>query len=70
MAMDRESIPIRKARKAAGFTQREMSEYLGIPLRTIENWEMGVNSPSPWAERLIIEKIEQYIKERNQKKEE
>ena len=70
MTMDRENIPIRKARKTAGFTQKEMSEYLGIPLRTIENWEMGVNSPSKWAEKLIIEKLEQYSNERNQKKEE
>ncbi|MCI1726885.1 MAG: helix-turn-helix domain-containing protein [Lachnospiraceae bacterium] len=36
----------------AGFSQRQMSEELGIPLRTIENWDMGTRRPAPWLEIL------------------
>ena len=30
---------IRSARMEAGLTQAELAEWLGIPKRTIENWE-------------------------------
>ena len=30
---------LKKARKQAGMTQKEFSEYFGIPCRTIEDWE-------------------------------
>ena len=32
---------LKKARKQAGMTQKEFSEYFGIPCRTIEDWERG-----------------------------
>ena len=32
---------IKEAREAAGMTQKEMSERLKIPQRTIEDWERG-----------------------------
>lgn len=48
---------IKTARKAAGLTQQEMSDRLGIPKRSIESWEGGQRKPTPWAERLIIEKL-------------
>ena len=41
---------IKLARKSAGLTQQSMSEMLGIPKRTIGNWETGVSSPPDWAE--------------------
>ena len=37
--------PIKKARIAAGLTQKKMSELLGIPLVTIECWDRGVRTP-------------------------
>ncbi|HIU79208.1 MAG TPA: helix-turn-helix domain-containing protein [Candidatus Avilachnospira avicola] len=48
---------IRSARMEAGLTQAELAEWLGIPKRTIENWEQGSRKPSPWLEKLLIEKI-------------
>lgn len=33
---------IKEARKEAGLTQQQMSDEMGIPKRTIENWERGV----------------------------
>lgn len=55
---------IKEARKKAGLTQKGMSEALGIPQHTIENWEMGLRSCPEWAERLIIEKLERIAEEK------
>lgn len=56
---------IKKARIEAGITSRaEMSRLFEIPVRTIENWESGVRIPPHWAEKLIIEKLEQIKKKR------
>lgn len=48
---------IREARKAAGLTQKQMSEKMGIPKRTIENWEGGTRKCPEWAERLIVAEL-------------
>lgn len=51
---------IKKARIEADITSRaEMSRLFEIPIRTLENWESGVRIPPHWAEKLIIEKLEQ-----------
>lgn len=49
---------IREARKAAGLSQRRMAEVMGIPQRTIENWEAGVNDPPEYVERLVVQELE------------
>lgn len=36
-------MTFKELRKASGMTQKAFSDYFGIPLRTIENWERGVN---------------------------
>ncbi|MDD2627110.1 MAG: helix-turn-helix transcriptional regulator [Candidatus Methanomethylophilus sp.] len=48
---------IRAARKRLGLTQKELSEKLDIPKRTIENWEGGVRTPPEWVKRLVLEKM-------------
>lgn len=54
---------IKKTRIEAGITSRaEMSRLFEIPVRTLENWESGVRIPPHWAEKLIIEKLEQIKK--------
>lgn len=50
---------IKRWRKNAFLTQAQMAQRLEIPQRTIESWEMGDRSPAPWAEKLIIEKLQQ-----------
>lgn len=50
---------IKEARKKAGMTQKEMAEFFGMPKRTIENWEGGINDPPKWVGRLIIDKLKQ-----------
>lgn len=50
-------MTIKEARKSAGLTQQALSDLLGIPKRTIENWEGGKRNCPEWCERLIVEKI-------------
>jgi transcriptional regulator with XRE-family HTH domain len=54
---------IKQARKAAGFTQCEMCEELGIPLSTIKAWDSDKSAPPEWAERLIVEKLKKIAEE-------
>lgn len=55
---------IKEARKRAGLSQKKMSEILEIPLRTIENWDMGTRNPPKYVEKLIIEKLERMANEK------
>lgn len=48
---------LKQARQQAGLTQAQMSEQLGIPKRTIENWERGISTPPQYVEQLVIEKL-------------
>jgi predicted nucleotidyltransferase len=56
---------IKEARAEYGLTQKELSEITGIPLRTIENWESGKRTPSPWVEKMVYSYLKQYPKNRN-----
>lgn len=49
---------IQTARMEAGLSRAEMSRQFEIPVRTLEDWEAGKRVPAPWAEKLIIEKLE------------
>lgn len=55
-------MTIKDARKAAGLTQQQMSDMTGIPKRTIQNWEGGINEPPKWVSNLVIDKLEQIRK--------
>lgn len=49
---------LKKARKQAGMTQKEFSEYFGIPYRTIEDWERGARHMANYLLRLMIYRLE------------
>ena len=51
------SETIKEARKAAGLTQQQMSDEMGIPKRTIENWEAGTRKCPEWTERLVVAEL-------------
>lgn len=53
------NMTIKEARLAAGLTQKGMSDTLGIPKRTIEDWEGGRRTPPEWVANLVIEKLMQ-----------
>lgn len=50
-------MTILEARQEAGLTQRQVYELLGIPVRTLQNWESGVRVCPQWCENLIVEKL-------------
>lgn len=55
--MDKE-MTIKESRAKAGLTQQKMSDKLGIPKRTIEDWERGRRTPPAWAEKLVKKELE------------
>lgn len=54
---------IRDARKAAGLSQQGVTDALGIPRRTLQDWEAGKRTPPGWAEALVVEKLERIAQE-------
>ena len=48
---------IRAARLKAGLTQQEMSELLGIPKRTIEEWEGGRRKCPEYTKKMVIKEL-------------
>jgi predicted nucleotidyltransferase len=56
------NFKIKETRAEYKVTQKELSEITEIPLRTIENWESGKRTPSPWVEKLIDSHLKQYPK--------
>lgn len=54
---------IRDARKAAGLSQQGVTDILGIPRRTLQDWESGRRTPPGWAEALVVEKLGKIAKD-------
>ena len=44
---------IKELRESIGFTRKEFSEHVGIPVRTLEDWEAGRRTPPDYIPRLI-----------------
>ena len=44
---------IRELRESIGLTRKEFSEHIGIPIRTLEDWEAGRRTPPSYVPRLI-----------------
>lgn len=49
---------IKELRAKTGLTQKDFSERLNIPKRTIEDWETGKRVPPPYVVELIAFRIE------------
>ena len=41
---------------------KKIVEKIGIPMRTLQDWEGGKRTPPEWVKKLVIEKIEQIKK--------
>ncbi len=55
---------LKAKRKAAGLTQKAMSERMEIPKRTIEDWEGGRMTPPEYVQRLVLNEIESIQKDK------
>ena len=44
---------IRELRESISLTRKEFSEHIGIPVRTLEDWEAGRRTPPEYIPRLI-----------------
>ena len=51
------SEEFKTARHETGLSQARLAEKTGIPKRTIESWESGVNTPPEWNQRLILAEL-------------
>lgn len=49
---------MKSLREKLHLNRREFSEYMGIPLRTLEEWESGRRKMPDYVLRLIVYKIE------------
>ena len=52
------ALRLRKLRKEHGLTQQSLADFLGIPKRTIENWETGITVPADYLVKLIQFRLE------------
>lgn len=44
---------IRRLRNQTGLNRKEFSQHIGIPVRTLEDWEAGRRTPPEYIPRLI-----------------
>lgn len=50
-------MTIKQARMKAGYTIKEISDWLEIPYRTLQNWDTNLRPCPVYVEKLIVEKI-------------
>ena len=51
-------MTVKELRKASGMTQQQFGDYFGIPKRTIQNWEAGVNKCPEYLLKLMKYNLE------------
>ena len=49
---------LKKARTLSGMKQKEMAEYLYMPRRTYQDWELGNRDIPEYILRLVLYKLE------------
>ena len=53
--------PIKYAREEAGLNLKELSDLLGAPYATVQDWNSGRRTPPVWLQNLIVEKIQSAV---------
>jgi predicted nucleotidyltransferase len=48
---------LKSLRKNLKYSQKEISNLIGIPLNTLQNWEQNVRKPSEWVLNLMMDRI-------------
>lgn len=49
--------PIKELLNRKSLRIKDLSDILGAPYRTVQDWASGTNKPPAWALRLIIDKV-------------
>lgn len=57
-AKESDYMTFKELRIASGMSQRLFAEYFGIPKRTVENWEAGVNKCPDYLLNLMKYKLD------------
>ena len=62
---------LKEIRTSLGLTRKAFSEYVGIPLRNLEEWEAGRRKMPEYLLRMLVYyiKINQYLEEHGMKEE-
>ena len=65
--LKKQIVRLKKIRENLGMNRTEFSQYIGIPLRTLEEWEAGRRQMPDYVLRLITyyTKMEQLLAENN-----
>lgn len=50
-------MTFKELKTESGMTQKQLSEFLNIPKRTIENWDSGASKCPPYVLELIEYKL-------------
>lgn len=53
---------MKEIRKSVNMTQKEFSEFLNIPIRTLQDWEQERRTPPEYVTELIKYKLEKEFK--------
>lgn len=70
--LEKQINKLKKIREDLGMNRTEFSRYIGIPLRTLEEWEAGRRQMADYVLRLIAyyAKMQQWLEEKEIKLEE
>ena len=49
---------LRAMRTGAGWSRPKMVERVGVPLRTIEDWEAGKATPPTYVQKLVLDRLQ------------
>jgi len=52
----------RTVREEAGLTRNDVVVLIGIPYRTLQDYESGTRTPPEWVKRLLIKEMYYYAK--------
>ncbi len=50
---------IKEMRQQTGLSQSQFAEKFGIPVRTIQKWEIGASKPKPYLLHMMQEMLKQ-----------
>ena len=59
---------LKNLRVESGWTRPKVVDRVGVPLRTLEDWEAGKRTPPNYVQRLVLDRLALEIKKEQRKK--